>query len=222
MQVAQSGHFGEIGSIEGNRLPSSDAGLDASVYAEPLREEIALLLKPNRDRTRVLCLVAGALLAGIAMGWAGSSTWHSHSTVAALAPMAKPISRQSETKSASNVESIRKPAPVASAPKSQGAATSAMRADAEGAKSAPAFTASIGAPETRTPMAPVPETRPTTIDGWTVLEVRGGSSAVLEGPSGVRTVALGDTVPGIGRIDSIVRWGNRWIVATASGLIATR
>jgi hypothetical protein len=32
----------------------------------------------------------------------------------------------------------------------------------------------------------------------------------------------GDTVPGIGRIDSIVCWGNRWIVATASGLIATR
>jgi hypothetical protein len=31
----------------------------------------------------------------------------------------------------------------------------------------------------------------------------------------------GDTVPGIGRIDSIVRWGNRWIVATDSGLIAT-
>jgi len=31
----------------------------------------------------------------------------------------------------------------------------------------------------------------------------------------------GDTVPGVGRIDSIVRWGNRWIVATASGLIAT-
>jgi hypothetical protein len=31
----------------------------------------------------------------------------------------------------------------------------------------------------------------------------------------------GDTVPGIGRIDSIVRWGNRWIVATDGGLIAT-
>jgi hypothetical protein len=31
----------------------------------------------------------------------------------------------------------------------------------------------------------------------------------------------GDTVPGIGRIDSIVRWGNRWIVATDNGLIAT-
>jgi hypothetical protein len=35
-----------------------------------------------------------------------------------------------------------------------------------------------------------------------------------------RTAAASDTVPGIGRIDSIVRWGNGWIVATANGLIA--
>ena len=73
----------------------------------------------------------------------------------------------------------------------------------------------------REPMVAVPETKPATIEGWTVLDVRGGT-VVLEGPDGVRTAARGDTVPGIGRINSIVRWGNRWIVATASGLIATR
>jgi len=73
---------------------------------------------------------------------------------------------------------------------------------------------------TREPLVAIAETKPTTIDGWTVLDVRGGT-AVLEGPEGVRTAARGDTVPGIGRIDSIVRWGNRWIVATANGLIAT-
>jgi hypothetical protein len=28
-------------------------------------------------------------------------------------------------------------------------------------------------------------------------------------------------VPGIGRVDSIVRWGNRWMVATTRGLIST-
>ena len=32
---------------------------------------------------------------------------------------------------------------------------------------------------------------------------------------------VGDTVPGVGQIELIVRWGNRWIVATANGLIAT-
>ena len=41
-------------------------------------------------------------------------------------------------------------------------------------------------------------------------------------PEGIKMAARGDTIPGIGRIDSIVRWGNRWIVATAHGLIATQ
>jgi hypothetical protein len=67
----------------------------------------------------------------------------------------------------------------------------------------------------------VPETRPTTIEGWTLLEVKGGT-AVLEGPDGVWRVTRGDTVPGVGKIDSIVRWGSRWIVATSRGLISTR
>src|SRR6266404_2460917 len=78
----------------------------------------------------------------------------------------------------------------------------------------PAIQASTTLTE-RGPIVPAPETRPTTIEGWTVLDVRGGT-AVLEGPDGVRMATRGDTVPGIGRIDSIVRWGNRWIVATAS------
>jgi hypothetical protein len=69
--------------------------------------------------------------------------------------------------------------------------------------------------------APVPETRPTTIEGWTLLEVKGGT-AVLEGPNGVWRATRGDTVPGVGKIDSIVRWGSRWIVATSRGLISTR
>ena len=69
--------------------------------------------------------------------------------------------------------------------------------------------------------APVAETRPTTIEGWTLLEVKGGT-AVLEGPDGVWRVTRGDTVPGVGKIDSIVRWGSRWIVATSRGLISTR
>ena len=54
-----------------------------------------------------------------------------------------------------------------------------------------------------------------------MVEVRDGT-AVLEGPDGIKMAARGDMVPGIGRIDSIVRWGNRWIVATAHGLIATQ
>jgi hypothetical protein len=75
--------------------------------------------------------------------------------------------------------------------------------------------------EVRTPtkLTPTPETRPTTIEGWTLREVVNGT-AVIEGPNGVWKVTPGQTVPGVGRVDSIVRWGNRLIVATSRGLIS--
>jgi hypothetical protein len=69
-------------------------------------------------------------------------------------------------------------------------------------------------------LAPVPETRPTTIEGWTLREVMNGT-AVLEGPNGTWRVTRGDTVPGVGRIISIFRWGNHLMVATSRGLISS-
>jgi hypothetical protein len=72
----------------------------------------------------------------------------------------------------------------------------------------------------RAKRTPVPETRPTTIEGWMLREVTNGT-AVLEGPNGTWTVRRGDTVPGVGRVESIVLWGKRWIVATSKGLIST-
>ena len=68
-------------------------------------------------------------------------------------------------------------------------------------------------------LAPVPETRPTTIAGWTLREVKNGT-AVLEGPSGTWHVTRGNMVPGVGKIVSIFRWGNRLMVATSGGLIS--
>lgn len=73
---------------------------------------------------------------------------------------------------------------------------------------------------TRTVLRPTPETRPKTIEGWTLREVVNGT-AVLAGPNGVWRATRGQTVPGVGRVESIVRWGNRLIVATSSGLIST-
>ena len=70
------------------------------------------------------------------------------------------------------------------------------------------------------PLSAAPETKPTTIEGWSVGNVN-GDRAVLVGPDRVWTVKRGDTIPGLGQINSIVRWGNRWIVATSSGLIST-
>jgi len=86
---------------------------------------------------------------------------------------------------------------------------------------APPRTASTGAAvkEARK-LTPTPETRPTTIEGWTLREVVNGT-AVIEGPNGVWKVTPGQTVPGVGRVDSIVRWGNRLVVATSRGLIST-
>jgi hypothetical protein len=71
-----------------------------------------------------------------------------------------------------------------------------------------------------TPPVPFPETRPTTISGWTLRGVVDGT-ALLDGPYGTWKAARGDTVPGLGRVDSIVLWGNRWIVATDRGLVTT-
>jgi hypothetical protein len=72
----------------------------------------------------------------------------------------------------------------------------------------------------RAKLTPWPDTRPTTIAGWTVRDVTNGT-AVLQGPGGVWRATPGATVPGVGRIESIVRWGNSWLVATSSGLIST-
>jgi hypothetical protein len=69
-------------------------------------------------------------------------------------------------------------------------------------------------------LTPTLDTRPTTIEGWTIREVIDGT-AVLEGPNGVVKVTRGDTVPGVGRVYTIVHWGSRWIVATSRGLITT-
>jgi hypothetical protein len=74
--------------------------------------------------------------------------------------------------------------------------------------------------QTRVKLTPTPETRPTTIEGWTLREVANGT-AILEGPDGIRRVSSGDMIPGVGRVESIFRWGNRLIVATSRGLIST-
>ncbi len=67
---------------------------------------------------------------------------------------------------------------------------------------------------------PFPETKPATVPGWSVRDVTGGT-AILDGPERSWKAVRGDMVPGVGRLESIVRWGDRWIVATEAGLIST-
>jgi hypothetical protein len=87
-------------------------------------------------------------------------------------------------------------------------------------RAAPSPAAGAAGPNMEAPLAPVPETKPTTIDGWVLREVVNGT-AVLEGPAGIWRVKRGDSVPGVGQIEGIFGWGNRMIVATSRGLIST-
>ena len=108
-----------------------------------------------------------------------------------------------------------------SAQLSQSSNVSSSSAQAKSSVGAAPTTPSIArAVDLQVKLTPTPETRPTTIEGWTLREVANGT-AVLEGPDGIRRVSSGDMIPGVGRVESIFRWGNRLIVATSRGLIST-
>jgi hypothetical protein len=218
-----------VADVAGNQAATEPASTHLWDFLTPNRDEVLALLKPGDDRKRTIVLVAGALVAGFGLGWACGPM------IAALNPIAQtetPLRRTAEPKSGVKLEGARKTAstPGLQAPTSVGAISAAgaspparppgaARPSVDLASTTPLAQVNTTM-AAREPIIAAPETRPTTIEGWTVLDVRGGT-VVLEGPDGVRTAARGDTVPGIGRIESIVRWGNRWIVATASGLIAT-
>ena len=211
MQLHQTNRINieSIGEVLGNQVATRPAVTHPWDFSSPSQDEVLALLKPSDDRKRTIILVASALVAGLGLGWACGVNSAAFNSI-----------------TQTDVPSRRIPE-IKSSGKSDGGARKTASTSSLQTAPAPSTVSPAGAPlakaeamTAREPMAPVAETRPTTIEGWTVLEVRGGT-AVLEGPDGVRTAVRGDSVPGIGRIDSIVRWGNRWIVATASGLIAT-
>jgi hypothetical protein len=226
------------GDAAGGQTPTQPASMYAWDLLSPNRDEVLALLKPDGDPKRTIWLVAGALVAGFGLGWAGGFSWYGSANTAALNPITQteaPSRRVAETKSGGKIEGARKTSSTSGLQTPPGVSTVSAAGASPSAKpqatspggahlytgSSSTASSAIQANMTLTErIVPAPETRPTTIEGWTVLDVRGGT-AVLEGPNGVRMATRGDTVPGIGRIDSIVRWGNRWIVATASGLIAT-
>jgi hypothetical protein len=196
--------------IVGNQLATGPDGTHSWDFVSPNQDEVLALLQPGSERKRTIVLVASALVAGLGLGWACGANI---ATFNSITQTETPSRRVPEIKSSSKSDAARRTASTSGLQTPPAVAGPRSSAD-------PASTQANTPPIAREPMVPVAETKPTTIEGWTVLDLRGGT-AVLEGPDGVRTAARGDTVPGIGRIDSIVRWGNRWIVATANGLIAT-
>jgi hypothetical protein len=236
--LERSGALADDGRGESATWPVT---LDQWDFSTPHRDEVMALLTPSRDPRRTIWLVAAALAGGFGLGWAGA--WYGPATITALNQITQTETasrRSAETKPGGKSEAPRKTASTSilrtsSTANQVSAVASIISAKplakwSDGAHSvapssatSPVIQADVtvtGSIEPRAPLTPAPDTRPTTIEGWTVLDVRGGT-AVLAGPDGVRMAMRGDTVPGIGRIDSIVRWGNQWIVATDSGLIAT-
>jgi hypothetical protein len=210
--------------IVGDQLATGPDSTHAWDFVSPDQDEVLALLKPGSDRKRTIVLVGCALVAGLGLGWACGANI---ATFNSITQTETPSRRVPEIRSSGKSDGTRRTASTSGlqTPSAVGAVSPAAKAEAASPggprfSADPASTQANTPPIAREPIVPVAETKPTTIEGWTVLDVRGGT-AVLEGPDGVRTAARGDTVPGIGRIDSIVRWGNRWIVATANGLIAT-
>ena len=199
----------------------------------PRREEFATAEAALPAQWLQLAILSGALAVGLCLGWIGGSMSARFFTPApGLAPMqqaeAPGCAREGGCAALkTDREPMARPTKIAG-PRAR--IVNRERELARGTQQASAAanrdvatTNSISTQE-RARIAPrvaaVPETRPTTIEGWSIREVVGGT-AVLQGPTGVFRVTQGDTVPGVGRVDSIVRWGSRWIVATTRGLIST-
>ena len=218
--------------VAASALPRQPASLWDALRRDVLRrdrDDVLLVRTPYDGRGLTGLLAAMAMAASFALGWSGALNWPDVETMLGLGHVAQkeaPSPHVAEVKPAGKTEGARKsastpdlrtvaPATVGSISKPSGAAANPVLASQ--ANAVPAAVAMAVKPA----LAPPPETRPTTIPGWSVVEVRDGT-AVLEGPDEIRMAARGDTIPGVGRINSIVRWGNRWIVATANGLIATQ
>jgi hypothetical protein len=211
----------------GGRRPQQPAELWN--FLKPDRDAVLVVREPFGDRARAAVLIAVAVVASFGLGWTGGLNWPQFANelgLVAVAQKESPAPRISEARPSGKIEGARKtasasdsPAIVGSIPKPPALLPGGARPSAGPVAQATALP-SVAAITLRQPLVAAPETRPATIPGWTVVDVRDGT-AVLEGPDGIRMAARGDTIAGLGRVESIVRWGSRWVIATASGLIAT-
>jgi hypothetical protein len=219
------------------RAPSTvESILSGNVTGGLGPENLRNFLKSNRDgalvvresfydRARNILLVAAAVVTSFGLGWSGALSWPQLADTLGLETVARnevPAPRMAETRSGKS-EGARKVTAASDSPAIVGSISkpSALPRPSAAAASQANVSPSAALAMRQPVLAAPPETRPTTIPGWTVVDVRDGT-AVLEGPEGIKMAARGDAIPGLGRIESIVRWVNRWIVATANGLIATQ
>jgi hypothetical protein len=210
------------GNVVDGQRPQQSARLWNFLKAD--RDAVLVVREPFGDRARAAVLVTAAVIASFGLGWAGGLNWPQFATELGLVAVAQketPSPRIAEALSSGRIEGPRKTASASDSPAIVGSIPKPPTLLPGGAR--PASQANAGpsaAIAMRQPLVAAPETKPATIPGWTVVDVRDGT-AVLEGPDGIRMAARGDTIPGVGRVESIVRWGSRWVIATAAGLIAT-
>jgi hypothetical protein len=92
--------------------------------------------------------------------------------------------------------------------------------DQPGTKGANDATGPIpAAPAQQMSTAPLPTG--SVVEGWVLRNVYGGS-ALVEGRPGLIQVMPGDSLPGVGRVETITREDGRWVVVTERGLIVAR
>jgi hypothetical protein len=185
------------------------------------RDAVLVVREPFGDRARAAVLVTAAIMASFGLGWAGGLNWPQFANELGLVAAQKeaPAPQLAEVRPSGKIEGARKTASASDSPAIVG---SIPKPPVLLPVARPSSQANAGpsAALAMRPLVAAPETKPATIPGWTIVDVRDGT-AVLEGPDGIRMAARGDTIPGVGRVESIVRWGSRWVIATAAGLIAT-
>jgi hypothetical protein len=224
--AAEFAHFDDHGSL---RTRSSD-------WLREIIDRFLILITSVSPRS---WLIAGASIAIFGLGWAAGSAFGSGPNLSAT-PLTQRIDaavqdvrdsgviKNGAAPSPTVAESNAKLSASAANPREKSPDTDQTQALLEGTiprnarkgapKSGPHLARIDSDPSPR--HSPAPETKPTTIPGWSVRSVN-GDRAVLVSPDRVWTVKRGDTVPGVGRINTIVRWGDNWIVVTGSGLIST-
>jgi hypothetical protein len=222
-------HFGQP-----SKIPRGPLG-----WVDKIKVAALEAVAPGSARIFPVCILAGTIVVTFATGWLCGSTSYSlrNSVAETLSPVATTSSIRgaaSGKQAGSATDNVATSVPPSS--RIVGGADQREILKSFQGRSAAASAAiptlqqrttalGTGASESRSKssqrrLTPAPETRPATIDGWTVRGVY-GETVVLAGADRVWTVKPGDYVPGVGRIDSITRWGSRWIVVTASGLIST-
>ncbi|HVY59882.1 MAG TPA: hypothetical protein VHA77_18670 [Xanthobacteraceae bacterium] len=83
------------------------------------------------------------------------------------------------------------------------------------------ITGSIPDPRPAAPTEAKRTAKATVLQGWVVRSVYDGA-ALLQGRIGLVEVEPGDTLPGLGRVETIKRQDGRWTVVTSRGLIVGR